>query len=87
MEQVKIVLHKIDTFTNKYADTQLSALEQKKIQKLLENDVFKVVTLDKVIMPKQVSSNNQVFNSSFVENIKDLYTDKAYIKNRPIVYA
>ncbi len=56
-EQVKIVSNKIGTFTNKYADVQLSTSGQKKIQKLLEKDVFKVITPDKVVMPKQVPSS------------------------------
>ena len=49
-EQVKIVLDKLDTFTNKYADAQLSASGQK--QGLLEKDVFKVVIPNKVITPE-----------------------------------
>ncbi len=86
-EQVKIVSDKIGTFTNKYADAQSSTFGQKEIQKLLETDVFKVVTPDKVVMPKQILSSIQVFNSSLVDNIKDTCTDKAYKKNRPVVHA
>lgn len=36
---------------NKYTDTQLSISEQKKIEKLPEKDIFKVV------IPKKISSN------------------------------
>ncbi len=66
-EQVKIMLDKLDTFTNKHANAQLSASGQKKIQKLLEKDIFKVVTPDKVVMPEEVPSNTQVFNSSITD--------------------
>lgn len=85
-EQVKIVLNKLDTFTNKYADTSLFAFEKKDIQKLMKKDVFKIVNLDKNIMFEEVLSSTQVFNSSFVNNIKDPCTDKAYIKNRSVLY-
>ncbi len=53
---------------------------QKEIQELLEKDIFKV------IMPEKIPSRIQVFNSSLVDNIKNLYTDKAYKKNRPVVH-
>ena len=86
-EQVKIVSDKLDTFTNKHADAQLSASGQKKIQKLLEKGVFKVVTPDKVVIPEEVLSNTQVFNSSLVDNIKDPCTNKVYEKSRPVVHA
>ncbi len=85
-EQVKIVLDKLDIFTNKHINVQLSKSRQKKIQKLLEKDVFKDVTLDKVIVLEEVPSSIQVFNSSLVNNIKDLCIDKAYKKNRPVVH-
>ena len=80
LEQVKIVSDKLDTFINKHADAQLSASGQKEIQKLLEKDVFKVV------MPEEVSSSTQVFNSSLVDNIKDPCNDKVYEKSRPVVH-
>ena len=38
-------------------------------------------------MPGEVFSSIQVFNSHFVDNIKDLYTDKADKKSCPIVHA
>ncbi len=86
LKQVKILSDKLDTFTNKYANAQLSASGQKENQKLLEKDVFKVVTLDKIIMLEEVLSSTQVFNSSLVDNIKDPCTDKAYEKNRPVMH-
>ena len=85
-KQVKIVSDKLDIFTNKYADTQLFASGQKKIQKLLKKDVLKVVTPDKIVMSEEVSSSTQVFNSSLVDNIKDPCNDKAYEKSRPVVH-
>ena len=86
-KQVKIVSDKLETFTaNKYADAQLSASGQKEIQGLLEKDDFKVVTSDKLVMPKKVQSSTQVFNSHFVNNIKDPYTDKAYEKSRLVMH-
>ncbi len=86
LEQVKIVLDKLDTFTNKYADAQLSTSGQKEIQKLVKKDVFKVVTPDKVIMPKKVPRSTQVFNSGLMDNIKDPCNDKACEKSRPVVH-
>ena len=75
-EQVKILSDEIDTFTNKHADAGLSASGQKEIQGLLETDDFKVVISDKVVTPEEIPSNTQVFNSSLVDNIKDLCTNK-----------
>ncbi len=85
-EQVKILSDEIDTFTNKHADVRLSASGQKEIQGLLEKDVFKVVTLDKDVTPEEVPSSTQVFDSRFVDDIKDPCTDKAYEKSRPVVH-
>lgn len=46
------------------------------MKRLLEKKVFKVVTFNKIVIPKKVSNNTQVFNFYFVDNIKDLYIDK-----------
>ena len=72
------MLNKFDIFINKYVDALLFISKQKKIQKLLEKDVFKVVTLNKIVIPEKISINTQVFNFCLVNNIKDLYNDKAY---------
>ena len=85
-KQVKIVSDKVDIFTNKHADVQLSASRQKKIQGLHKKDVFKVVTPNKVIPPEKFPNSIQVFNSRFVDNRKDPCTDKADEKSRPVVY-
>ncbi len=87
LEQIKILSDKIDTFTSKYIDTQLSVSGQKEIQRLLEKDIFKVVTLNKVVMSEEIPSSLQVFDSCFVNDIKDLYTDKAYEKSCPVMHA
>ena len=76
---------KLDTFTNKHADSQLSASGQK--QGLFEKDVFKVVIPDKVVTPEEVPNSTQVFNSRFIDEIKDPYTNKAYGKSRLVVQA
>lgn len=51
------MLYKIDIFTNKYVDTQSSQFKQKKIQKLFEKDIFKVIILDKIVLSEQVLSS------------------------------
>lgn len=56
-KQVKIVSNKFDRFTNKYVDVPLSTSGQKQIQKLFKKDVFKVVILDKVIIPKKIPNS------------------------------
>lgn len=48
---------KLDTFTNKYVDAQFSISGQEEIYKLLQKDIFKVVSSDKIIMFEEVSSN------------------------------
>lgn len=81
------MLNKLDIFINKHVDVQLFISGQKKIQKLPQKDIFKVVYLDKVVMPEEVSNNTQIFNSSLVDNISDPCIDKAYEKSCPVVHA
>ncbi len=78
-EQVKIMSDKLDTFINKYVDVQLSTSGQKEIQGLLEKDVFQLV------MPEEASSRKQVFNTRFIDNIKNPCANKTYEKNRLVV--
>lgn len=66
---------------DKYANPKLSAFGQKKIERLLEKDGFKVV------MPKKVLSSIQIFNSCFINDIKNLCTDKADKKSCLFVHA
>ena len=66
---------------NKNSNSQLSASGQKKIQRLSEKNVFKVVT------PEKVPSSSQIFDFYFVDKLKDLCIDKAYEKSRPVMYA
>lgn len=54
-------------------DTQSYIFRQKKIQELLEKVVFKVVTPNNVIMLEEVLGNNPFF----IDNIKNLYINKA----------
>lgn len=65
---------------NKYANAQLSISCQKKIQRLIERDVFKVVISNNVDTPEKVLSSTKVSNSCFTNEIKDLCIDKTYQK-------
>lgn len=60
---------------------QYTTFRQKKIAKLLEKDVFKVVTTDSIL------SNAQIFNSCFVNKIKNLGTNKMYKKSQLVIQA
>ena len=57
LEQVKIVLDKLDIFPIKYANAQLFIFRQKEIWGLLKKNIFKVVTFDKMVIPKEVSNS------------------------------
>ena len=55
--------------------------------KIIQKKVFKsvilamkTIILDKNDIFEEVSSNTEVFNSCFMDNIKNLYIDKAYEK-------
>lgn len=84
---VKIVLGKLETFIRQYINAQLSAFLQKKIQRLFEKDFFKVVASNKVVILEDVPSSTQVFNSCFIDKIKNLYINIAYKENRLIMQA
>lgn len=71
-KQVKIFSDRIDIFTNKHMDAKFSAFGQKKILQLPAKGVLKVVTSEEVV------SSIRVYNSCFVDKIKDLCIDKAY---------
>ena len=60
---------------------QFTASRQKEIKGLLEKGVFELVN------PKDVPQGNRVFNSRFVDEIKNLGTDKAFEKSRLVVQA
>ena len=86
-KQVKILSDKLETFiANKYVNAQLSTSGQKKIQGLLEKNDFKVLTLNKLVMPEKIQSSTQVFYSHFVNDIKDPYPDKIYEKSCLVVH-
>lgn len=83
MSQLDIcfVIDEFDIFINKNADAQYIVFKQKEIVGLLKKKVFKVVTFEDVL------SNTQIFNSRFVNKIKNLGIDKAYKKSRLVVQA
>lgn len=54
---------------------QYITFRQKEIIGLLKKGVFKVIT------SKNVPSNAQIFNSCFVDRVKNAGTDKAYKKS------
>lgn len=49
--------------------------------KLFEKNIFKVVISDKIVMFEKLLTSIQVLNVRFVDNLKDLYNDKAYEKS------
>ena len=78
------LMDEFDVFINKNSDAhpaQYTASRQKEITGLLEKGVFKVVT------SKDVPSNARIFNSRFVDEVKNAGTDKAYEKSRLVVQA
>lgn len=56
-------------------------LDKKKITRLLDKSVFKIVT------SKNISSNAQIFNYRFVDKVKHAGIDKAYKKSWLVVQA
>jgi len=62
-------------------NTQFSALRQKEVTGLLKKGVFKIIKLHD--MPKGV----RLFNSRFVDEIKNKGTDKAFEKLQLVVQA
>ena len=73
-KQVKIVSDKVNTFTNKHADTQLSASRQKKIQEQLE----KYLKIPRV---------SQGISSCLATMIQDNYNDNIRFYLRDITRA
>lgn len=68
---------KLDVFINKNASAQsaqYTVSRYKEITRLLEKNIFKVVTTE------DIPSNVQIFNSHFVEEMKNQDTDKLYEK-------
>lgn len=54
---------------------QYTTFGQKKIARLLDKGVFKVVTIDSIL------SNTQIFNSRFIDKMKNSDIDKGYEKS------
>jgi hypothetical protein len=67
-----------DQLTN---SNQFVISRQKEIKGLLEKGVFELVN------PKDIPQSNRVFNSRFVDEIKNPGTDKAFEKSRLVVQA
>ena len=65
------MLDKLSTFTNNHVDVLLSVSRYKIDQRLLKEDIFKVVTPDKITILKEITHNIQVFNSIFFDDIKN----------------
>lgn len=64
--------------------TQIQISGQKKIIKLLEKDASKVVISEKFVISnilEEILSNIQIFNSCFVDKIKNPNTHKSYKKS------
>jgi hypothetical protein len=72
------VAFKFDSIVH-IALSQFAAFRQKKINDLIEKDVFQSVKTD------DVSFNVRIFNSRFVNEIKHLDIDKAFEKSRLVV--
>jgi hypothetical protein len=72
------VASKLDS-TLHIALSQFAAFRQKKINDLIEKDVFQSVKTD------DVSLDVRIFNSRFVDEIKHLDIDKAFEKSRLVV--
>lgn len=77
MSQLDIyfIIDNLNIFINKNTNIQYIASKQKEIAGLLKKKVFKVITF------KDVSNNTQIFNSCFIDKIKNLNTDKTYKKS------
>lgn len=58
---------------------QYTISRQKGIAGLFKKSVFKVITI------KDIPSNTKIFNSYFVNEIKNLGTDKIYEKSQLVI--
>lgn len=74
------IIDKFEIFINKNANVQYTSFKQKEIARLLEKKVFQVV------ISKDVSSNTQIFNSCFINKIKNPDIDKVYKKSCLVIW-
>lgn len=77
-------MDEFDVLINKNTDTgpvQYTESRQKEIVGQLEKSVFRVVTT------ADIPTNAEIFNSRFVNEIKNAGIDKAYEKNRLLIQA
>ena len=83
LPEICFLMDKFYIFINKNSNTylaQYTTSRQNEITELLDKDIFKVITF------KNIRSKAWIFNSCFVNKIKNLKTDKAYEKIWLIVY-
>lgn len=61
-------------------------LGKRNFKDLFEKNIFKVITLNKVIKFEKVLNSTQVFNSCLVDEIKDPCIGKTYKKYCPVIH-
>lgn len=61
-------------------------MSKKKFKDYLKKIFLKLLIFNKIITPKEVSSNIYIFNSDFDDDIKDLYIDKINKKICLVMY-
>lgn len=71
---IYFLINKFDTLTNR--NMEIAGLFKKDFSKVITSKKF--VTLDKAKHSKEILSNTQVFNSCFVNKIKNPGTYKFY---------
>lgn len=71
---------------NQHADFSFYISRQKEIEGLFEEDIFKVITSNKVVAPKKIPNSKKVFNSCFYVYIRDPYINKARKKCHLVIH-
>lgn len=61
-------------------------LGKKKFRDYLKKMILKIVISKKVVMLEEVLNSTQVLNTYFIDNMKNLYNDKAYEKSWLVVH-
>lgn len=78
------LINKFDIFINKNTNIKPAkyiVFKHKKIVEIVEKSVFKVITIINILI------NVQIFNSCFVDKIKNRNINKAYKKNWLVIQA
>lgn len=84
VSDICFLMDKFDVFINKNANAQLAEYTlfgQNEIAGLLEKDVFKVITIE------DIPSHIWIFNSYFVDKVKNPGTDKVYERSWLVIQA